>query len=310
MMERHLVAMASWFDLADEIVVVDSRSTDGTLDIIRAHLRQPNLRIIERDRGLYESWNEGIAATTGDWIYFSTAGDTIERVHLLHLLDVGERATADVVISPPRFVDENGRDRDSLDWPPAEIVRRFGPRSPFVLGKEAAVTLSYLYCPRSVLGSSASNLYRGPHLRARPFPEGFRGAGDSAWVLRHAAETNICLTPRVGSAFCVHDKPDAASPAQRNEVVRCLIQEKRRALLSLPGHVASKYDREATLFEATSTAHHDRRVLWHHGPRNISKCLRWLMLVGRYLSYRVMLGLERRRLMSRLEVQPVGGELS
>jgi len=307
-MARHLASMATWADLADEIIVVDSRSTDGTLEFIRERLRHPNLRIIERDRGLYQSWNEGIAATSGDWVYISTAGDTIERAHLLHLLELGERTGADVVISPPRFIDETGAPCADLNWPPAEIVRRFGARRPFVLGKEAAITLSYLHCPRSVLGSSASNLYRGPHLRVRPFPEEFRGAGDSAWILRHAEDTKICFTPRIGSAFCVHDKPDAPSPAQRNDVVRSLIVEKRRALRSLPSHVASNYDREVTLFEATASAHHDKRVLWHDGPRNLAKPLRWLMLLGRYLSCRVMLGIERRRLMSRLEVRLVGGE--
>ncbi|NBV55078.1 MAG: glycosyltransferase, partial [Verrucomicrobia bacterium] len=105
-MARHLEAMAKWSDLAHEIIVVDSRSSDGTLELIQAKLRHPRLRIIVRDRGLYESWNEGIAATTGDWIYISTAGDTIEREHLVHLRDLGERAEADVVISAPSFVDE------------------------------------------------------------------------------------------------------------------------------------------------------------------------------------------------------------
>jgi len=80
----------------------------GRLDMIRDRLRHPKIRFIERDRGLYESWNEGIAATTGDWIYISTAGDTIERDHLLHLLDTGERGAADVVISSPKFVDQTG----------------------------------------------------------------------------------------------------------------------------------------------------------------------------------------------------------
>ena len=64
----HLSAMQAWLDLIEEVIVVDSRSTDGTLELIRAELRHPRLRIIERDRGLYASWNEGIAATTGDWV--------------------------------------------------------------------------------------------------------------------------------------------------------------------------------------------------------------------------------------------------
>lgn len=86
----HLRRMQTWLDLIDEVIVVDSRSTDGTLELIRAELRHPRLRIIERDRGLYQSWNEGIAATTGDWVYVSTAGDLITREQLLHLRTVGE----------------------------------------------------------------------------------------------------------------------------------------------------------------------------------------------------------------------------
>lgn len=48
LMERHAAAMAAWIDLGDEIIVVDSRSTDGTLDYVRGNLRRPKLRIIER----------------------------------------------------------------------------------------------------------------------------------------------------------------------------------------------------------------------------------------------------------------------
>ena len=153
MMERHLEAMSLWADLAEEIIVVDSRSTDGTLDIIRARLRHPNLRIILRDRGLYESWNEGIAATSGDWVYVSTAGDTIERDQLLHLLDLGERAEADVVISPPRFVDEDGGPHADLGWPPQKIISKYGEGGPFVLSKVAAACLAFIHCPSCHLGS-------------------------------------------------------------------------------------------------------------------------------------------------------------
>lgn len=91
LLAAHLPSMQAWAGLALEIIVVDSRSTDGTLDLIRAELKHPRLRIIERDRGLYASWNEGIAATTGDWVYISTAGDTIAHTQLLHLCELGER---------------------------------------------------------------------------------------------------------------------------------------------------------------------------------------------------------------------------
>lgn len=35
LLERHIAEMAAWLDLADEIIVVDSRSKDGTREILR-----------------------------------------------------------------------------------------------------------------------------------------------------------------------------------------------------------------------------------------------------------------------------------
>lgn len=172
--------MQAWLDLVDEVIVVDSRSTDGSLELIRQELRHPRLRIIERDRGLYASWNEGIAATTGDWVYISTTGDTITRAQLLHLREVGEALSADGVVSPPSFTHEDGRPHRDLGWPPAKLLAALGKGRPFVMHPTATQILAFQFCPQAILGSSASNLYRGEHLRARPFPTEYGVVGDTA----------------------------------------------------------------------------------------------------------------------------------
>lgn len=297
LMRRHLVAMAEWADLADEIIVVDSRSTDGTLEIIREHLRHPKLRIIERDRGLYESWNEGIAATTGDWVYVSTAGDAIERPHLLHLIELGERAAADVVISPPRFVDEAGEPCEDLGWPPAEIIAGSGIRGPFVLTAEAGFVLTFMHCPSALLGSSASNLYRGSHLRARPFPSEFKGAGDSVWILRHAAESRLCFTPQAGSTFCVHPKEEEIRGDNLAELVAKILVEKNAALIraGVDGKLIQVLADENRLFAEVQALHRERRRLWHDRPRTIFSLWAWAGLTSAYLRQRAKLkGLRRR----------------
>lgn len=46
MLPAHLESMASWMDLADEIVCVDSDSVDGTPEMIRERLKRPGLRSI------------------------------------------------------------------------------------------------------------------------------------------------------------------------------------------------------------------------------------------------------------------------
>jgi len=297
LMERHLKSMAAWADLAEEIIVVDSRSTDGTLDLIRGGLRHPNLRIIERDRGLYESWNEGIAATTCEWIYISTAGDTIEREHLLHLIDIGERSTADVVISSPRFVDETGHGRRDLGWPPAEIIADSGRKTPFFLTAEAGFVLTFVHCPSAILGSSASNLYRGDHLRARPFPSDFKGAGDSVWILRHAAQSRLCFTPQAGSTFCVHPKEEEIHDDKLAQLVAKVLAEKEAALdqPGVTGELIQTLADENKLFAEVQIVHRERRRLWHSRPRTLPVLWVWAGLTFTYLRKRSKLeGLRRR----------------
>ena len=307
MMERHLEAMSLWADLAEEIIVVDSRSTDGTLDIIRARLRHPNLRIILRDRGLYESWNEGIAATSGDWVYVSTAGDTIERDQLLHLLDLGERAEADVVISPPRFVDEDGGPHADLGWPPQKIISKYGDGGPFVLSKVAAACLAFIHCPSCLLGSSASNLYRGDALRARPFPADYRGAGDTVWLMRHATSLRLCLTPRSGSDFCVHPKEAKISPQEAEAYMLKFIEEKvalaGRLCEAEPGPQWTGLAAEAALYAKAKGLHLRRRNSWRRMRSSPLELLAWLRLTMTYGWYRARLGQQRNRLAARLLTQ-------
>lgn len=207
LMERHLSAMEQWVDLAEEVIVVDSRSTDGTLDLIRRRLRHPKLRIIERDRGLYASWNEGIAATTGDWIYASTAGDTIERGQLVRLRDCGEASRADIVISPCAFVDEAGQILPAKARRNPRIHEEMGGHGPVLLPPPVVRHLAFRSAgTHALLGSCASDLFRGDFLRTRPFPLDYGTHGDTAWTLRHAHEMRLCVVPEVGSTFCVHAK--------------------------------------------------------------------------------------------------------
>jgi hypothetical protein len=303
-MERHLASMEKWGNLADEIIVVDSRSTDRTLEHIRERLHHPNVRIIERDRGLYESWNEGIAATTGDWVYISTAGDTINREHLLHLLDIGERANADITISPPRFIDENGEPVADLKWPPHEIIANHGNGLPFTMSPMATACLAFLHCPSCVLGSSASNLYRGDMLRARPFPVGFRGASDTVWLMRNALTLRVCLTPQCGSDFCIHAKDGKLSRTEAEAFMLQFFHEKAVLAQGIskadPSREWSGLAEEAGLYAHTRTLHQARRKEWSAAKSNPLAVGKWLWLTATYGWHRAQLSHQRRKILGQL----------
>jgi glycosyltransferase involved in cell wall biosynthesis len=57
---------------ADEIVVVDMFSTDGTAEYVRA---TPRTKLIQRDGYIEENVNVGIDAAIGDWIYLADSDE-------------------------------------------------------------------------------------------------------------------------------------------------------------------------------------------------------------------------------------------
>ena len=53
-----------------EYIVVDGGSTDGTLELLKKYNSQISIIISEKDDGLYDAMNKGIALSTGEWICF------------------------------------------------------------------------------------------------------------------------------------------------------------------------------------------------------------------------------------------------
>ena len=82
---RHLAALHQWSDLAGEIVVVDSLSTDGTVDFLKTNLRHPHVRFVSHPPGLYQSWNHGLQQIRSKYAYVATVGDTITRAGMVRI---------------------------------------------------------------------------------------------------------------------------------------------------------------------------------------------------------------------------------
>jgi hypothetical protein len=92
------------------------------------------------------------------------------------------------------------------------LIRALGITSPTLLHPSATQYFAFSAYPAAILGSSAANAYRGDHLRVRPFPLDHGHAGDAAWLMRHALETRLCLTPQEGATFLIHNKDAANEP--------------------------------------------------------------------------------------------------
>ena len=69
-----------------EHIIIDGRSNDGTLKVVESEGNHVAMIVSERDKGIYDAMNKGIALATGDYVAylnsddFYTNSETVSRV--------------------------------------------------------------------------------------------------------------------------------------------------------------------------------------------------------------------------------------
>lgn len=215
----HLTQLLSWADLVQEIIVVDSHSSDGSIEMIQQRVRHPRLHILQHPPGLYQSWNHAIGQVTAEYTYISTVGDTISREGLQHLAAAATELRSDVLVSRPEFFSKDGQRLTRKHWPVHRLLESRPLIQPIRVAPPHAFLLATLDAPEGSLGSSASNLYRTAVLQRFPFPTNYGHLGDTAWGIRHAFQTVLAVTPQVFSRFVIHPSGSNISDDDMEELV-------------------------------------------------------------------------------------------
>lgn len=69
-----------------ELIIIDGGSKDNTVEIIKSYGSQINYFISEKDNGVYDAMNKGIAASKGDWLFFLGGDDRFYNNDVLSAL--------------------------------------------------------------------------------------------------------------------------------------------------------------------------------------------------------------------------------
>jgi hypothetical protein len=201
--------------MVTELIVVDSRSTDGTWELVKEVLPPFGATLVQHPPGLYQSWNAGIAAARSPWCYISTVEDPISTEGISHLLEVAKRHDPDVVISPPEMMNEDGSVPSDRLMPGNSLQKALAQAgvNERMLTRTETVMMLCGFIPSGLLGSSASNLYRTSFLQKYPFPTDYGHCGDTAWGLSVAPFVNIAFTTRICARFYCQGNWSSKAPS-------------------------------------------------------------------------------------------------
>jgi len=174
------------------VVVVDTLSTDGTLEMIRDLIPEAKRTIWTSDPGLYQAWNSCVAHSTGELIHFATSDDCENSSFYEKLISIYRATNCDMVHSLWGSIDETGRE---YPMPLTPMVRLFGCVPGRVYRKDPVANfLANLLLATTAGPSNSALLKRDLFRQFGGFPSNYGAIGDRGWYLRASlAATTYCL---------------------------------------------------------------------------------------------------------------------
>ena len=89
-----------------EYLVIDGVSNDGTLGILKKYEGKISRLISERDKGIYDAMNKGLALANGDYVLFMNSGDEIYASDTVEKIFATE-SDGDIYYGETEMYDEN-----------------------------------------------------------------------------------------------------------------------------------------------------------------------------------------------------------
>jgi glycosyltransferase len=100
-----------------EYIVIDGKSTDNTVGIIRKNQDMIDYWVSETDKGMYDAINKGLNVATGDIIGILNSDDVFDNVHVIdHIVGAFNREGVDSVYGDLEFVDRHDVNRVMRIW--------------------------------------------------------------------------------------------------------------------------------------------------------------------------------------------------
>ena len=185
-------------------------------------------------KGLYQSWNFGIAKVKTTFFSLSSIGDYYINDDILKMLDLLVSNDADICFSPPQDGMTTGS-KSVKSWPVHRFRRKLARFSGSVIPSDLLVLLQFRSGLDNLFGSWASIVARTATLNKHPFPTDYGHYGDTAWSFLNLPRLRFVFHNDEVSRFRFHHTPKCFPNAQHQIHYRVLA----RRMLNLNTKLAS-----------------------------------------------------------------------
>lgn len=194
-----------------EHIVIDGGSTDGSVDVIRAHADRLAHWVSEPDGGIYPAMNKGWRAARGEYVNFLNSGDRLAGPDTLARVFSGPPWKEDALYGNPLQPDGRGRVREipqAEDPTPALFFVHWGIcHQAMFYRREMLAALGGYDEGLQVLGDwdfAVRALLAGHSFRHLPFPVAFYDTGgisatqpgklaqEREWIMRRHLPPAVC----------------------------------------------------------------------------------------------------------------------
>jgi glycosyltransferase involved in cell wall biosynthesis len=151
-----------------EYIVIDGLSNDGTLDVITKYKDRIAKFISEKDEGIYDAMNKGLALATGDYLIFMNSGDEFYDADTVAAVFTSVN-DADIYYGETEMIDAS---RQSLGQRRHKVPEQFTWRG-FNLGM--SISHQAIYIKRSLI---------------EPYDMRYQLSADIDWIIRAAKKAN------------------------------------------------------------------------------------------------------------------------
>lgn len=107
--EKTLVSIFNQTSQDFELIIIDGKSTDKTLEIIQKYKQKLAYFISEEDAGIYDAMNKGIKIANGDFLMFLNADDLLHDEFVLEkvIKTLNDNPEIKILFGNIDFIDEN-----------------------------------------------------------------------------------------------------------------------------------------------------------------------------------------------------------